>query len=238
MTSVVDSHQDAFDYACKCGCAVTMPNLIVMVGLPARGKTYMANRLSRYLNWIGLQSRVFNLGSYRRRLAAEEGDLSQRHDFFRADNAVTMKLRERICDEALGDVLAFFKSSGRESIAIYDATNTTRARRQKLLDFCVLHSIRLLFVESVCDDPEMLMQNIVEVKVNGMDYRDSGLTRVSRGLRGEFLPSRGGRVVTVLRLRGAVQISRIAYARRRRLASGAPHRLCTATAPQHGWPLH
>lgn len=29
------------------------PTMIVMVGLPARGKTYISKKLTRYLNWIG-----------------------------------------------------------------------------------------------------------------------------------------------------------------------------------------
>ena len=38
------------------------PNVIVMVGLPARGKTYIAKKLTRYLNWIGIKAKTFNLG--------------------------------------------------------------------------------------------------------------------------------------------------------------------------------
>lgn len=30
------------------------PTMIVMVGLPARGKTYISRKLTRYLNWIGV----------------------------------------------------------------------------------------------------------------------------------------------------------------------------------------
>ena len=33
------------------------PCVIVMVGLPARGKTYIAKKLTRYLNWIGIDTR-------------------------------------------------------------------------------------------------------------------------------------------------------------------------------------
>jgi hypothetical protein len=28
-----------------------------MVGLPARGKTYMSKKLTRYLNWIGIRTK-------------------------------------------------------------------------------------------------------------------------------------------------------------------------------------
>ena len=38
----------------------------VMVGLPARGKTFIARKIARYLSWLGHRTRVFNVGSYRR----------------------------------------------------------------------------------------------------------------------------------------------------------------------------
>jgi hypothetical protein len=40
--------------------------VLAMVGLPARGKSYTAKKLARWLTWLGLRTRVFNLGSYRR----------------------------------------------------------------------------------------------------------------------------------------------------------------------------
>jgi len=36
---------------------IVAPCVVVMVGLPARGKTYMSKKLTRYLNWIGLESK-------------------------------------------------------------------------------------------------------------------------------------------------------------------------------------
>lgn len=33
------------------------PTVIVLIGLPARGKTYISKKLTRYLNWIGVPTK-------------------------------------------------------------------------------------------------------------------------------------------------------------------------------------
>lgn len=174
LKSSAITHQESAE--CTCGCGVTVPNLIVMVGLPARGKTYISSRLARYLSWIGTKSRVFNLGYYRRKMAEFQ---LQRHEFFLPDNEECLKMRESISQEALEDVLKYFRSEGstEEVCAIYDATNTTRERRQKIHDFCRLHQIRVLYIESFCDNQDIIEKNVTDVKLNGPDYRDSGLTK-------------------------------------------------------------
>ncbi|KAL5615299.1 hypothetical protein BROUX41_005348 [Berkeleyomyces rouxiae] len=43
--------------------------VIVMVGLPARGKSYITNKLQRYLSWQQHNSRIFNVGNRRRVVA-------------------------------------------------------------------------------------------------------------------------------------------------------------------------
>lgn len=49
-------------------------------------------------------------------------------------------------------------------VAIFDATNTTRERRNWLVKFCKQDErelkFRIFFVESVCDDPEIINSNI------------------------------------------------------------------------------
>ena len=42
---------------------------VVMVGLPARGKSYITKKLARYLNWLQHDTEIFNVGQ-RRRVAA------------------------------------------------------------------------------------------------------------------------------------------------------------------------
>ncbi|KAK0939891.1 6-phosphofructo-2-kinase [Friedmanniomyces endolithicus] len=43
--------------------------VIVMVGLPARGKSYITKKLARYLNWLQHDTKIFNVGERRRNVA-------------------------------------------------------------------------------------------------------------------------------------------------------------------------
>jgi 6-phosphofructo-2-kinase/fructose-2,6-biphosphatase len=42
---------------------------IVLVGLPARGKTFTAAKLTRYLRWLGHETKHFNVGKVRNSLS-------------------------------------------------------------------------------------------------------------------------------------------------------------------------
>ncbi|XP_068275216.1 6-phosphofructo-2-kinase/fructose-2,6-bisphosphatase 2 isoform X5 [Nyctibius grandis] len=141
------------------------PTLIVMIGLPARGKTYMSKKLTRYLNWIGVPTKVFNLGVYRR----EAVKSYKSYDFFRHDNKEAMEIRKQCALVALEDVKAYLLEECGQ-IAVFDATNTTRERRDLILNFAEENAFKVFFVESVCDDPEVIAANILEVKVSSPDY--------------------------------------------------------------------
>ncbi|OCL02494.1 bifunctional 6-phosphofructo-2-kinase/fructose-2,6-bisphosphate 2-phosphatase [Glonium stellatum] len=44
--------------------------VIVMVGLPARGKSYITKKMARYLNWLQHDTKIFNVGERRRVVAS------------------------------------------------------------------------------------------------------------------------------------------------------------------------
>merc|ERR1719330_501707 len=98
--------------------------IIVMVGLPARGKTYIAKKLTRYLNWIGVNTKVFNAGDYRRNINEDQAK-KPKHNFFDPNNACAKAIREQGMEDALEDAINWLKS-GNGDVAIFDATNTTR----------------------------------------------------------------------------------------------------------------
>ncbi|XP_008317286.1 6-phosphofructo-2-kinase/fructose-2,6-bisphosphatase 2-like [Cynoglossus semilaevis] len=141
------------------------PTMIVMIGLPARGKTYMAKKLTRYLNWIGVPTKVFNLGVYRR----EAVKSYKSYDFFRHDNEEAMRIRKQCALVALADVNVYLNEEGGQ-IAVFDATNTTRERRDLILNFAKDNAFKVFFVESICDDPDVIAANILDVKVSSPDY--------------------------------------------------------------------
>jgi len=56
---------------------------------------------------------------------------------------------------------------------VFDATNTTRDRRRMIHSIIVeRRGFKLLFVESICNDPKIVQATIKEVKVNSPDYKD------------------------------------------------------------------
>jgi len=67
---------------------------IVLVGLPARGKTFTAAKLTRYLRWLGHETKHFNVGKYRR---LKHGT-NQTADFFRGDNREGVEARNEVSE--------------------------------------------------------------------------------------------------------------------------------------------
>lgn len=147
---------------------VNLPQVIAMVGLPARGKTYIAKKLTRYLKWIGVTTRVFNVGEYRRQAT----EAYRSHDFFRPDNDEAIRIRTKCAQDALEDMCQWLTEDSGE-VAVYDATNTTYQRRQLIFDTVVeKYGFKLFFVESICEDPAIVEANIREVKIHSPDYAD------------------------------------------------------------------
>ena len=56
------------------------------------------------------------------------------------------------------------------AVALFDATNTTRARREVLFDISKSNNVPLLFVESICDDEDILDANYA-MKLQNQDYK-------------------------------------------------------------------
>ncbi|XP_016083345.2 6-phosphofructo-2-kinase/fructose-2,6-bisphosphatase 1 isoform X3 [Ornithorhynchus anatinus] len=149
------------------------PTMVIMVGLPARGKTYISTKLTRYLNWIGTPTKVFNLGQYRR----EAVQSYKNYEFFRPDNKEAMMIRKQCALAALNDVHEYL-SHEEGHVAVFDATNTTRERRSLILQFAKEHGYKVFFIESICNDPDIIEENITQVKLTSPDYKDCDRDKV------------------------------------------------------------
>ncbi|KAF2070603.1 hypothetical protein CYY_008079 [Polysphondylium violaceum] len=139
--------------------------VLVMVGLPARGKTYVARKICRMLNWMLVPAKVFNVGEYRRlRIGA-----GQPHDFFDPYNPEGIKARLHMAVAALDDMISWLHNGGR--VGIYDATNSTNERRQLVEKRCQREKMNVIFVESICNDLDVVEANIKETKLLSPDYQ-------------------------------------------------------------------
>lgn len=77
-------------------------------------------------------------------------------------------MRRLAAEAAVKDMVAWFKKGG--LIGILDATNSSKERRRWIKAAMDVHGIETLYVESKCDDEDLIMSNIREVKTTSPDY--------------------------------------------------------------------
>lgn len=102
--------------------------VIVLVGVPERGKTSHAVSITRYLRWLGVKAHAFHRDDY---------------------------IKEGKEEECLQDLVIFLKRGGGQ-VAIYDSENYKREERKRLrMKLLTEHNIdRVLFVECTADGDE------------------------------------------------------------------------------------
>eukprot|EP00580_Thalassiosira_gravida_P016232 CAMPEP_0201662248 /NCGR_PEP_ID=MMETSP0494-20130426/4398_1 /ASSEMBLY_ACC=CAM_ASM_000839 /TAXON_ID=420259 /ORGANISM="Thalassiosira gravida, Strain GMp14c1" /LENGTH=620 /DNA_ID=CAMNT_0048140571 /DNA_START=226 /DNA_END=2089 /DNA_ORIENTATION=+ len=166
--------------------------VIVLVGLPGRGKSFIARKLQNFVTWRGSECRVFNVGKYRRQAA----DGACAADFFDSKNSAAAEMRQQAASLAMDDMLKWLDKeewSGttthpavtpttngvrKDRVGIFDATNSTIERREWVLKECTCGVKRagkptgVVFVESICDDKDLLHANFMTKVNNSPDYKD------------------------------------------------------------------
>jgi broad specificity phosphatase PhoE/predicted kinase len=138
--------------------------VFVMVGLPARGKTYTSKKIELFLSWMGHNVRLFNVGERRRKNVAGTQDAS----FFDVRNEEAYSIRKQLAEDTMNEMFEWLDSDGH--IAIFDATNTTKERRHWVQELCSQHSVAPIFLEIMCTDEAMIEANILAVKLKSPDY--------------------------------------------------------------------
>lgn len=143
--------------------------IIILVGLPGSGKTFVSKRICRYISFFqNIPSKIFNVGDYRREMFGAQ--LPAR--FYDHDNAEGLEARNKICDAAMDDMIEFM-SVDEIRLAVYDATNSLKENRSKILKRLKDENIgaKKIFLEVDIDDKEMLEENIRTVKLSTPDYK-------------------------------------------------------------------
>eukprot|EP00512_Aurantiochytrium_limacinum_P005207 CAMPEP_0171498374 /NCGR_PEP_ID=MMETSP0958-20121227/7813_1 /TAXON_ID=87120 /ORGANISM="Aurantiochytrium limacinum, Strain ATCCMYA-1381" /LENGTH=868 /DNA_ID=CAMNT_0012032763 /DNA_START=697 /DNA_END=3303 /DNA_ORIENTATION=+ len=151
--------------------------VVVMVGLPARGKSFTARKLKRFLCWRNSRARIFNAGKYRReRRAKSDSDHDSQQEgsndnanFFETSNEEGSRVRQEAANRALSDLLAYLSKSKNTAVGIFDATNSTRARRRWIVEQAK-GIASVVFIEVICDDEEVLMENLLSKVRNSPDF--------------------------------------------------------------------
>ena len=129
---------------------------IVLMGLPARGKSTLAIRLRDSFRKDGISTRIFNNGNLRRLyLSLEE---TSRSEFYSPENIAAVELRKKIARMNMERAQNYLHNSGK--IAILDATNAGRERRSIIEK--TLNDYPLIFIECVNDDEDILKMSIQE----------------------------------------------------------------------------
>lgn len=118
----------------------------------------------RYLKWLSIDAKTFNVGQYRR-----SNTPSPTAEFFDTGNPEGERLRRAAAEAAVTDMLEWFQNE-KGVIAILDATNSTKARRRWIQERCLKEGLETIFVESICDDESVIKSNILEVKTTSPDY--------------------------------------------------------------------
>ncbi|CCI48526.1 unnamed protein product [Albugo candida] len=150
--------------------------VLVMVGLPARGKSFIAKKLWKFLCWKGFRCKVFNVGQVRRSFCTDEQD----HRFFDPLNEKGKEAREQLAMQVLEQVKMWFLSDSEPNkcgdVAIFDATNTTKQRRRMLMDsmdeFAKQHDffVYMVYIESICTKEAVINANIAQKIAFSPDY--------------------------------------------------------------------
>jgi 6-phosphofructo-2-kinase / fructose-2,6-biphosphatase 3 len=138
--------------------------VIVMVGTPGVGKTYIARKICRYLCWLDVPTRVFNVGEFRRsRVGAQ-----MPHTFYDPANEEGRKARLHCAVAVLDEMVDWMHSDG--WVGLFDATNTTKSRRDMILARLRPEGFHVMFIESICESAAVVEANVREVKTSSPDY--------------------------------------------------------------------
>ena len=140
---------------------------IIFVGMPGRGKTHIARRLMRYLDFFhAIPVQVFHISDYRRRMCGALKDST----WFDSSNAEAVAARN-LCSLAALDDMTEFMNSNSQAVGILDSTCSTHTRRLQCFDTLKQTGAKIMFVEVSNDDEKFLAKQCRHVTESSPDYQ-------------------------------------------------------------------
>ena len=136
---------------------------IVMVGLPARGKSTIASKLKESLRMDSVRIKIFNNGELRRKLSQNDTTSSE---FYDPKNKEGVALREKLALTNIRRAKAYL--GNKEGLAILDATNASLKRRGTIIG--LLKDFPILFIECINNNKEILEASILR-KITLPEFR-------------------------------------------------------------------
>lgn len=143
---------------------------IIMVGLPATGKSFTSRNLSRYLRWLGIETFTFSAAKYRQDMFHGQ---QIRADFFDASNSEYLQLRTQIADATLNDMIKWFQREDQHlKVAIMDASNTIQERRKIIKSSLESVGVNVIFIECIYETEGLLNEHLPFLHLLSPDYEN------------------------------------------------------------------
>ncbi|MCD6570795.1 MAG: histidine phosphatase family protein [Deltaproteobacteria bacterium] len=129
---------------------------IVMVGLPARGKSTISIKIQETFRKNHIPTMIFNNGNLRRKHRPTKE--TYHAGFYDPENKPAVELRKKFALININRAKKYLRSKGQ--IAILDATNVSRKRRELIEEHLNDHPV--LFIECINNDKEILDLSITQ----------------------------------------------------------------------------
>lgn len=97
--------------------------------------------MARYLGWLGVKSRIFHLGDYRRATVGPDGSIPDDY-FFPNASPASVILRQKILKKCREDIYSWLNHDNGQ-VAIYDAVNPTANGRRSLAKEFAKHDVQV-----------------------------------------------------------------------------------------------
>ena len=151
---------------------------IIMVGLPATGKSFTSRNLSRYLRWLGIESFIFSAARYRQDMLHGQ---QIKAEFFDASIPECLEQRTQVADATLKGIVDWFKherdgeaynnnNSNTMKVAIMDASNTIQLRRTIIKTTLEAINVPVIFIEFVYETEGLLNEHLPFLHLLSPDY--------------------------------------------------------------------